>query len=322
MKLKNIFLSLVLSLLTLSNSFAMKPVGLINGTGICYANATLQLLFAIPTLKDFLLTKNTPISNKLLELYDSYYGEERIPNNELKMEIIQDIMGENIENISVQYQDEFLEKLLLKIDPETSFIENLKNMGIIYGANENHIANVVQSGGPGGHYFAEIKHNGQWYRADDNRINTIDAPTNANLNDQVKQVISISLSNGMDINNNYDEYFEYAKVLSLSEQTSFESISDHNSDEDLAKAIALSLSESANSDEAMDINQLKLERAKHIIEHEQIYSLDNLGEVNGLIVSIYNHYKLISTLEYFIKDTNFFSELGLEVLAEMISHKM
>ena len=341
MKLKNIFLSLVLSLLTLSNSFAMQPVGLTNGAGICYANAAIQMLFATPGLLNYLATKETETSNKLLGLYFSY--EAGTPNNELKMEIIRDIMGENI---SVQNDFEFIEKLFIEIDPAKPLMDILENLGIVADVNENHIANIIHTGG---HYYAEIKHNGQWYKANDNRITTIDGPTYANLNDQVKQVFCISLSNGMDINHFYDEDFETAKALSLSEQTSDHNSSDHNIDEDLERAIflslsdstsdhnsddedlnpaiALSLSESENTNEEINKTQEnitpqeKINRAKWIIQHEGIVSIDGLDEIDGLI-SEDEFNKLIETSKYLELEPNNLSEHGFNMLTEMLSRKM
>lgn len=214
MKLKNIFLSLVLSLLTFSNSFAMKPVGLVNGRSICYANAAIQMLFAIPKINKYLLTKNTDVSRKLLTLYTSY--KEGTPNNELKLEIIKNIMGEN--NIANQSMFGFIEELFTQIDPEISmvngtaleYIQNIfENLGIIVGVNENHIANIIHTGG---HYYAEIKYKGQWYEVNDSIVTKIANPTEADLNNIIKPVFSIS-SVSVDDTNNYQNNLNQALNL-------------------------------------------------------------------------------------------------------------
>ena len=325
MKLKKTFLSIILSLLTLSNSFAMQPVGLANGAEVCYANASIQLLFAIPGFENYLLTKNSDISNKLVGLYNSY--ESGNPDNNIKMQIIREVMEENI---AVQNHFDFMKKLFIKIDPYNNFIDMIRELNIVLDVNKNHIANIVHTGG---HYFAEIKHEEQWYKVDDAGVTRIDNPTVKNIQDQTKQVISISLSNGIDNHNRYDEDFELAIALSLSSNT--DRTNTDTEDSDIDRAIALSLSsgtdrtntdtEDSDFDRAIALSLSsdaeKISHVKQIIENEEIYSIYDLSKLQGLTTED-DAFILMTTPEYRIEETEFLSEQGFEKLVEIIAQKI
>ncbi len=335
MKFKKIFLSIILSFLTLSSSFAMQPIGLANGAGICYANASIQLLFTIPGFENYLSTKNTEFSNKLTVLYNSY--KARNPANNIKMEIIQEVMEGNI---AVQNHFDFMNKLFLKIDPRNDFINIIRELNIVPDINENHIANIVHTGG---HYFAEIKHDGQWYKVDDTNVTIIAGPTVTNIQDQTKQVISISLSNGMDIDYPHNSDLEFAQALSLSESTNTDVT--NTEDEDINLAIALSLSsdvDRTNTDtedsdlelaQALSLSELeaqtenqfdydvKLVRATLIIQNEEICSIGDLLILQGLVTED-DALIILTTPAYLIGDTGLLSEEGLEKLTEIIASKM
>ena len=335
MKLKKIFLSIVLSFLTLSSSFAMQPVGLSNGAGVCYANAGIQLLFAIPGFENYLERIGNDFSNKLIALYNSYKTGN--PDNNIKMEIIQEVMQGNI---AVQNHYDFMNKLFLKINPHNDFRGMTRELNIVFDINENHIANIVHTGG---HYFAEIKYNEQWHKVDDANITIIASPTVANIQDQTKQVISISLSNGIDIDYIRNSDFELAQALSLSKSTNIGGT--NTADEDINLAIALSLSsdtDRTNTDtedsdieraialslaksETQTINQsdddVKLERATLIIQNEEIYSIGDLSKLQGLVAED-DVLIILTTPNCLIEGTDILSELGRIVLTEIIAPKM
>lgn len=175
--MKKILNLIILSLITsffIQNTAFNNPYGLQNEAGVCYANAALQTIFVTPKIENFVRRLDDSI--QLKQNFKLFYASYRDgnPDNNIKMQIIREIMGENI---SVQSSIEFLSKLFDKLGYPGFPTENeaiYNELGVKFGTGPNHIANLVNTGG---HYFAEVKYNDIWYRVDDGSVKSITKPT-------------------------------------------------------------------------------------------------------------------------------------------------
>ena len=163
----------------------LKPVGLRNGRSICYANATFQVMFAIPEIGDWLedrleyLFQNGETRDGEIrfvtdfqELYNFYIGRVRSRSEETDQEhsLRYNVIKKVLSNYDYQggfgsfhEQHPFMANLILLLDSSLSEIPNwnhpeiinifLRKFNLFVAKNDNSFARIISSPG---HYRSSV----------------------------------------------------------------------------------------------------------------------------------------------------------------------